>query len=209
MADNANQHVYPKADEELATPTFDSKEFRRKNRIKLAINIAAFLVLQIIVSLVFSLIVTRFRTPKVTLGMTMVTFYNVNTSTTQTSPSFDMSFTTQVRVKNTNFGLYEYDSTNATFMYQGVTVAQVTIPNGKAGLRSTKKVSVTVNVNSNALPSNTSLTSELSAGFLILNSHAEFSGKVVLMFVMKKKSAEMNCTMSIDLSTKEVQAMSC
>ncbi|KAL4600269.1 hypothetical protein ACB092_11G186400 [Castanea dentata] len=191
MADNANQHVYPKADEELATPTFDSKEFGRKNRIKLAINIAAFLVFQIIVSLVFSLIVTRFRTPKVTLGMTMVTF------------------TTQVRVKNTNFGLYEYDSTNATFMYQGVTVAQVTIPNGKAGLRSTKKVSVTVNVNSNALPSNTSLTSELSAGFLILNSHAEFSGKVVLMFVMKKKSAEMNCTMSIDLSTKEVQAMSC
>ncbi|KAM3685637.1 hypothetical protein ACB098_11G136300 [Castanea mollissima] len=191
MADNANQHVYPKADEELATPTFDSKEFRRKNRIKLAINIAAFLVFQIIATLVFSLTVTRFRTPKVTLGMTMVTF------------------TTQVRVKNTNFGLYEYDSTNATFMYQGVTVAQVTIPNGKAGLRSTKKVSVTVNVNSNALPSNTSLTSELSAGFLILNSHAEFSGKVVLMFVMKKKLAEMNCTMSIDLSTKEVQAMSC
>lgn len=70
---------------------------------------------------------------------------------------------------------------------------------------STKKV----NVNSNALPSNTSLTSELSAGFLILNSHAEFSGKVVLMFVMKKKSTEINCTMTIDLSTKEVQAMSC
>ena len=63
-----NQHVYPKSDEELATPTFDSKEVRRKNRIKLAINIAAFVVFQIIVSLVFSLIVMRFRTPKVTLG---------------------------------------------------------------------------------------------------------------------------------------------
>lgn len=95
-------------------------------------------------------------------------------------------------------------------MYQGVTLTQVTIPNDKAALRSTKKICVTVNVNSNALPSNTSLTSELSAGFLILNSHAEFSGKVVLMFVMKKrKSAEMNCTMTIDLSTKEVQATSC
>ena len=90
-------------------------------------------------------------------------------------------------------------------------MAQVTIPNGKTGyVRSTKKVSVTVNVNSNALPSNTSLGSELiSAGFLTLNSHAEFSGKVVLMFVMKKKSTEINCTMTIDLSTKEVQAMSC
>ena len=67
-AENTNQHVYPKSDEELATPTFDSKEVRRKNRIKLAINIAAFVVFQIIVSLVFSLIVMRFRTPKVTLG---------------------------------------------------------------------------------------------------------------------------------------------
>ena len=77
-------------------------------------------------------------------------------------------------------------------------------------VRSTKKVSVTVNVNSNALPSNTSLGSELSAGFLTLNSHAEFSGKLVLMLVMKKKkSTEINCTMNIDLSTKEVQAMSC
>ena len=66
-AENTNQHVYPKSDEELATPTFDSKEVRRKNRIKLAINIAA-VVFQIIVSLVFSLIVMRFRTPKVTLG---------------------------------------------------------------------------------------------------------------------------------------------
>ena len=112
MAENTNQHVYIKADEELATPTFDSKEFiRRKNRIKLAINIAAFVVFRIIVSLVFhSLWWVRFRTPKVTLGMTMITFYNVNTSTTQTSPAFDMNFTTQVRVKITNFGPYEYDS---------------------------------------------------------------------------------------------------
>lgn len=111
--------------------------------------------------------------------MTMVRFYNVNTSTTQTSPSFDMSFTTQVRVKNTNFGPYEYDSTNATFTSHKSLFLMV-----KLGyVLSTKKV----NVNSNALPSNTSLTSELSAGFLILNSHAEFSGKVVLMFVMKKK----------------------
>ncbi|KAL0007440.1 hypothetical protein SO802_008942 [Lithocarpus litseifolius] len=39
MVGNRNQHVYPKADEELATPTFDSKEFiRRKNRINVNSN---------------------------------------------------------------------------------------------------------------------------------------------------------------------------
>ena len=205
MAEKINQK--PRSDEELATPTLQSEELRRKKRIKLAIYIAAFVVFQTIVITVFALTVMRVKTPKVRLGT--VTFHNVNIST-QTPPNFDLSFTTQVRVKNTNFGPYKYDGTNVTFMYQGVTVGQFTIPKGKAGFRSTKKVSVTVDVNSNALPSTTSLGSELGAGVLTLNSHAKLSGKVELMFVMKKKkSAEMNCNMTIVLSTKEVQALSC
>ena len=205
MAEKINQK--PRSDEELATPTLQSEDLRRKKRIKLAIYIAAFVVFQTIVITVFALTVMRVKTPKVRLGT--VTFHNVNIST-QTPPNFDLSFTTQVRVKNTNFGPYKYDGTNVTFMYQGVTVGQFTIPKGKAGFRSTKKVSVTVNVNSNALPSTTSLGSELGAGVLTLNSHAKLSGKVELMFVMKKKkSAEMNCNMTIVLSTKEVQALSC
>ena len=57
-------------------------------------------------------------------------------------------------------------------MYEGVPVGQVIIPKGKAGLRSTKKVTVTVNVNSNALPTTTGLGSELGAGVLTLNSQA-------------------------------------
>ncbi|KAL0015892.1 hypothetical protein SO802_002961 [Lithocarpus litseifolius] len=163
---------------------------------------------QTIVILVFALTVMRVKTPKVRLG-TDITFQNFSAGT-QASPSFDLSFTTQLRVKNKNFGPYKFDSSIATFMYQGVTVGQVTIPKSKAGLQSTKKVGVTVNVNSNALPSTTNLGSELGAGVLTLNSHAKISGKVELMFVMKKKkSAEMNRTMTIHLSTKAVQSMIC
>ena len=188
--------------------TLTSDELRRKKRIKLAIYIAAFAVFQTIVILVFALTVMRVKTPKVRLG-TNITFQNFNTGT-QASPSFDLSFTTQVGIKNTNFGPYKYDSTIATFMYQGVTIGQVTIPKGKAGLRSTKKVTVTVNVNSNALSSTTGLGSELGAGVLTLNGQAKLSGKVELMFVMKKKkSAEMNCSMTIDLSSKAIQSMIC
>ena len=188
--------------------TLTSDELRRKKRIKLTIYIAAFAVFQTIVILVFALTVMRVKTPKVRLG-TNITFQNFNTGT-QASPSFDLSFTTQVGIKNTNFGPYKYDSTIATFMYQGVTIGQVTIPKGKAGLRSTKKVTVTVNVNSNALSSTTGLGSELGAGVLTLNGQAKLSGKVELMFVMKKKkSAEMNCSMTIDLSSKAIQSMIC
>ncbi|GMY30430.1 late embryogenesis abundant protein At1g64065-like [Fagus crenata] len=214
MAEKTNQQVYPlapatkqpRSDEESGT--LSSEELRRKKRIKLAIYIVAFVVLQTIVITVFALTVMRVKTPKVRLDST-VTFQNFNAGN-QAQPSFDITFETQVRVKNTNFGPYKYDSTNATFMYQGVTVGQVIIPKGKAGFRSTKKVSVTVNVNSNALPSTTSLGNELGTGVLTLKSHAKFNGKVELMFVMKKKkSAEMNCTMTITLSTKAVQSLIC
>lgn len=116
----------------------------------------------------------------------------------------------QVRVKNTNFGPYKYDGTNATFTYQGLTVGQVSIPKAKAGLRSTKTVSVTVYVNSNGLPSTSSLPSDLSAGVLTLNSHAKLNGKVELLFVKKKKkSTQMNCTMNINILTKELQDLNC
>ena len=132
------------------------------------------------------------------------------TTGNSTSPSFDINFTTQLRVKNANFGPYKYDSTIATFMYKGVTAGQVTIPKGKAGLRSTKKVGVTLNVNSKDLPSSANLAGDLKSGLLMLNSHAKLSGKVELMFIMKKKkSVEMNCTMTINLSSKEIHSMIC
>jgi hypothetical protein len=115
-----------------------------------------------------------------------------------------------VRVRNTNFGPYKYDSTNVTFTYQGVIVGRVSIPKGKAGFRSTKKVSVMVYVNSNVLSSIPSLGSDLNAGVLTLNSHAKLRGKVELIFVMKKEElTEMNCTMNINISTEELQDLNC
>ncbi|KAF5460608.1 hypothetical protein F2P56_020466 [Juglans regia] len=197
----------PSNDEESAI--LHSDELRRKKRIKWAIYITIFVVFQAIVIAVFSVTVLKVKTPKVRLG-TAVTFQNVSTST-QPSASFDISFTTQVRVKNTNFGPYKYDSATAAFMYDGVTVGEVTIPKGKAGMLSTKKVSVSVNVNSKALQSTSNLGSELSSGILTLRSHAKLSGKVELMFVMKKKkSAEMNCTMGINLvSPNELRYLKC
>ncbi|KAG2673234.1 hypothetical protein I3760_13G080100 [Carya illinoinensis] len=198
----------PRSDEE--SNTLQSNELRRKKRIKLAIYIAAFAVFQTIVIVVFSLTVMKVKTPKVRLGTIELKNVTTTAGTQASSPSFDISFTTQVRVKNTNFGPYKYDSSNATFLYQGVTVGQIFIPKGKAGMLSTKKVSVTVSVNSNALTSTTSLGNELGVGTLTLNSQAKLSGKVELMFVTKKKkSAQMNCTISIKLNADKAVDLNC
>ncbi|XP_004300828.1 PREDICTED: uncharacterized protein LOC101295630 [Fragaria vesca subsp. vesca] len=194
-----------KKDEQL--PTFQSEEeLKRQKRIKLFTYIGIFIGFQIIVMTVFGLTVMKVKTPKVRLGATNVQ----NLNFVPTSPSFDTTFATQIRIKNTNWGPYKFDAGTATFMYQGVAVGQVSFPKSKAGMRSTKKINAEVSLNSNEIPSTSNLGSELSSGVLTLTSEAKLTGKVELMLIMKKKkSATMNCTMKLDLSTKTIQALEC
>ncbi|XP_068307197.1 late embryogenesis abundant protein At1g64065-like [Pyrus communis] len=205
-----NQQVHPLAPangytrsdaESLET----ADELKRKKRIKLAIYIGIFIVFQIMVITAMSFTVMKVKTPKVRLGNINVQDLNSVPAT----PSFDTKFTTQIRVKNTNFGPYKYDASIVTFSYQGATVGQVSIPKSKAGMFSTKKLNVEVNLSSSAL-SGTNLGSEMSNGVLTLNSAAKLTGKVELMLIMKKKkSSTMDCTMAFDLSSKTLKSLQC
>ncbi|XP_050377951.1 uncharacterized protein LOC126795162 [Argentina anserina] len=200
----ASANGYSRKDEESVTLQSEN-ELKRQKRIKLAMYIGGFIVFQIIVMTVFGLTVMKVKTPKVRLGAIDIQSLNSVSAT----PSFDTTFTTEIRVKNTNWGPYKFDASTATFMYQGVAVGQVSIPKTKAGMRSTKTIDVTVSLNSNGLPSS-NLGSDLNAGILTLSSQAKLTGKVELMFIMKKKkSANMDCTIAFDLSSKTVQALQC
>ncbi|PRQ19948.1 putative Late embryogenesis abundant protein, LEA-14 [Rosa chinensis] len=195
---------YSRKDEESATLQSED-ELKRRKRIKLAMYIGGFIVFQIIVMTVFGLTVMKVKTPKVRLGAINVQSLNSVPAT----PSFDTTFTTQIRVKNTNWGPYKFDASTAMFLYQGMAVGQVSIPKSKAGMRSTKKIDVTVSLNSNVLPSS-NLGSDLNGGILTLSSQAKLTGKVELMFIMKKKkSTDMDCTIAFDLSSKAVQTLQC
>ncbi|PON97750.1 Late embryogenesis abundant protein [Trema orientale] len=202
----ASSNGYPRSDQESGGLT--AEELKRKKRIKLAIYIVAFIIFQVIVITAFSLTVMKVKTPK--LRLANIQFQTLDTSTAN-SPSFDMSFTTQVRVKNTNFGPYKFDATTATFTYDGATVGQVIIPKGKAGLKSTKKINnVIVNLSSTQLANTANLGSELTAGTLTLSGTANMTGKVELMLIMKKKkSINMNCTITIDVAAKNLRSLEC
>ncbi|CAN6585984.1 unnamed protein product [Malus baccata var. baccata] len=180
-------------------------ELKRQKRIKLTIYIGIFIVFQIIVITAISLTVMKVKTPKLRLGNINVQELN----SAPTTPSFDTKFTTQIRVKNTNFGPYKFDEGTVTFLYQGATVGQVSIPKSKAGMLSTKIIDVEVSLSSSAL-SNSNIGNELSSGVLTLNSAARLTGKVELMFIMKKKKAStMNCTIAFDLSSKTLKSLQC
>ncbi|XP_008363639.1 late embryogenesis abundant protein At1g64065-like [Malus domestica] len=180
-------------------------ELKRQKRIKLTIYIGIFIVFQIIIITSMSLTVMKVKTPKVRLGNISVQDLN----SVQATPSFDTKFKTQIRVKNTNFGPYKFDASIVTFLYQGVIVGQVAIPMSKAGMLSTKKIEVEVSLSSRAL-SSSNLGRELSSGVLTLNSAANLTGKVELMFIMKKKkSSTMDCTIAFDLSSKKLKSLQC
>ncbi|XP_062028289.1 uncharacterized protein LOC133744160 [Rosa rugosa] len=197
---------YSRTTDHESAPFQTDEELKRQKRIKLFTYIGIFIVFQIVVMTVFGLTVMKVKTPKARWGEISVETLNSVPAT----PSFDTKFTTQIRIKNTNWGPYKFDAGTATFLYQGAIIGQVAIPKSKAGMRSTKKIDVEVTLNTNALSSSSTLGTELSSGVLTLTSQVQLKGKVELMLIMKKnKNASMDCTIVFDLSAKTVKSLTC
>ncbi|KAL4273281.1 hypothetical protein GQ457_13G009960 [Hibiscus cannabinus] len=194
-----------KAEMEVAAEA--SKELKRKKRMKLLAYALAFVIFQTVVILVFSLTVMRIKNPK--FRVSSITVEGLMAATPN-PPYFNIKLNAQVAVKNTNFGHFKFENTTIWFDYGGVRFGDAFVAKGRSKARSTKKLDVTVELNSNDVPNNSSLQSEIESGFLTLTCHSKLSGKVQLMkLIKKKKSAEMKCAMLVNLETKAVQDINC
>ncbi|XP_010251607.1 PREDICTED: late embryogenesis abundant protein At1g64065-like [Nelumbo nucifera] len=185
----------------------EAQKHRRMQNMKCYAYIAAFAVFQTIIILVFALTVLKIKTPSVKL--TSVTVDRLNSATTP-SPSFNMTLTAEIAVKNKNFGHFKFDNSTATVSYGGTAVGEAFVPMARAKARKTRRMNITMEVTSERLSGVTNLSNDLSSGTLTLNSYAKLSGKVHLMKIMKKrKSAEMNCTIAVNLGSKTIQKVEC
>ncbi|PSS34279.1 Late embryogenesis abundant protein [Actinidia chinensis var. chinensis] len=213
MADKNQQTYHPAAANgysrnDTETGGVDPRELRRQKQKKWALYIIAFVIFQTGIIVLFTFTVMKFRTPKfrVRNSRSFDTF-----DVQPTTPSFNMRMNTQFGVKNTNFGPFKYGNTTVTFYYRGTEVGSTTLRKSKANFRSTKKVNVPVDlVMPTTLASNADLISDLNSGILPLTSQAKMNGKVEIMFIFKKKrTANMNCTMEVNLSSKALQNIKC
>lgn len=189
----------------------------KRNNKKCLAYVAAFVVFQTAIILIFALTVMRIRSPKLRFGA-VVTVENLNFTTgnnaTTNSPFFDMKLMAQVTVKNTNFGHFRYENSTIRILYGGMQVGEAAVLKARARARQTRRFNVTVDISSGMLlmSSNYSniLRNDIGSGVLALSSEAELKGKVHLMKVIKRnKSSEMNCTMRINLGTRAVQDLNC
>ena len=195
---------YSRSDEEAARAS--DRELRNKKRKKWAIYIIVFIIFQCGVIALFTLTVMKFRTPK----FRMRSVNSLETINAQAS-SFNAKLSTELGIKNTNFGPYKYGASNVVFHYKGEQVGSAIIPKSKADFRRTKKVKVEVDLT--APPSragSSEWASAINSGVLPLTSQSRLTGKIEIMFIFKKKRAiNMNCTMDLHISSKQLQNINC
>uniref|UniRef100_A0A5B7AFH4 Late embryogenesis abundant protein LEA-2 subgroup domain-containing protein n=1 Tax=Davidia involucrata TaxID=16924 RepID=A0A5B7AFH4_DAVIN len=193
----------------LATPTSygrmdeeaQIKELRRQKRMKCLVYVVAFAVFQTAIITLFALTVMKVKTPKFRVRSATIENFDIPTTS---NPSFNITVNAELGVKNTNFGHYKFDNSTITFLYMGTPVGSANILKARAKARSTKKFNVTVELRSGELGN------DFNSGVLPLTSQSTLRGKVELMKVMKKKkSTNMNCTMEINISTRQLQNVKC
>ena len=194
---------YARSDEEAGR---SSDEERRQKRKKWALYIIAFVIFQTGIIVLFSMTVMKFRTPKFRVR-SATSFENFDTQ----ASSFNVVMNTQLGIKNTNFGPFKYGNNTVAFYYRGTQIGSVFIPKSKANFRRTKKLNVAVSlVAPTNLASNSEWTNDVSSGIVPLTSTSRLSGKIEIMFIFKKKrSVNMNCTMDLNISTKQLQNIKC
>ncbi|KAF8039421.1 hypothetical protein BT93_B1837 [Corymbia citriodora subsp. variegata] len=147
--------------------TMEDEETKRKKRMKWTIGIIAFVIFRVIQALFFVLVIMKLKSPKFRVANFGVRSLTVGT---QASPSFNMSFVTPIRIKNTNWGPFKYDASTVNFIYGGIQVGQAIIPKSKANLKSTKKIDVNVTLSSTNMSSDSNLRSDLSSRVINLTS---------------------------------------
>ncbi|XWS38296.1 hypothetical protein CRYUN_Cryun19dG0119600 [Craigia yunnanensis] len=187
----------------------ESEKYKKMKNMKCYAYIIAGVVLQTIIILVFALTVMRIKTPSIRLRSVAV--QNLNYNASGVVPHFNMTMIMEIAVKNTNFGHFRFDNTTANITFGSVVVGHGEIIKSRASARKTKRMNVTVDIgSSSAISDENELSTELSSGTLTLTGVAKLRGKVTLMKVMKKrKTAEMNCTMTVNLISHAVQDLDC
>ncbi|XP_073128161.1 late embryogenesis abundant protein At1g64065-like [Henckelia pumila] len=198
---------YGRVDEEVASVA--QRDEKRRKRMKCFVYMLAFIVLQTSVFLIFGLTIMKVRSPK--FRVRSATFDTFEVTTLDTNSSFNIKMIAELGVKNPNFGKYKYQNSTIEFYYQGMyKVGEAVVPRASAKSRSTRKFVLTVDLLSTNVPPEAISGQFGSRATIPLTSLSTLEGKVEIMKLMKKKkSSNMNCTMEINISSKNIENLTC
>lgn len=203
----APSRIHPTSDEEAQT----HKTTNRRRRIKLCVCISTSLILLIVIVIVIlAFTVFKVKDPKVTTNE--ITITNLNTQLTQfptPQVKINMSMLVNMSIKNPNIASFKLGNSTATVYYRGVAVADAQIPPGLVKARKTTGMNVTAVVMADRLASNSDLLTDVMKGEMNMSAYLVIPGRVKILFIKKHAEVRMNCTIKVNISSREIQDLSC
>lgn len=149
--------------------------------------------------LIFGLVVLRIKAPTLRLSNVVVKELRYNSSS-----SLNMTVIAGLRLHNMNFGRFQFGAGSATLFYGNATIGAAEVQSGEVGGRERREMSATVEVMSSDVKN-------ISEWDLVkLRSYAELRGEIgVMKIVNRHRTAFMNCSMDLNLTTQAIQGYSC
>lgn len=177
---------------------------------KCLVYILIIVVFHSIILFVFRLIVLPFKSPKVHISH--ITIQNLRYEIASLA-SLNTTMVAEIQVYNKNFGPFKFQNSSTTLLYRNITIGVANIYEGRVEGRERKRMNMSLQVRANKLLSdyNLNLSSDIDSGLVKYSSdHAKLKGEVRLLKIIKqRRTAEMNCTMSLNLTSQEVQDLLC
>uniref|UniRef100_A0A2P2QS58 Uncharacterized protein LOC101306460 n=1 Tax=Rhizophora mucronata TaxID=61149 RepID=A0A2P2QS58_RHIMU len=185
------------------------QNIRRRRFIKCCgCTTSLFLILAIVV-VILILTVFRIRDPIIKMNGVTITRADLINGTIP-RPGSNITILADVSVKNPNEVSFRYTNTTTTLLYHGVLVGEARGPPGKAKARRTMRMNVTLDIITDRLISNPSLTADFGSGLLTITSNSRVPGTVKFLHIIRKNIVvRMNCSLSVSLSSREIQSQRC
>ncbi|CAH9141416.1 unnamed protein product [Cuscuta epithymum] len=125
------------------------------------------------------------------------------------NPNVNLTLSAGISVKNPNRASFRFDEATTSLIYDGRVVGEAKSPPGNARARRTLTMNVTVNVLVQNLASASRLPRDLLAGKMPVALSTKIHGKAKVVIIKKSVTVRMNCTMSFDLSSQNIEDLDC
>ncbi|KAI4310362.1 hypothetical protein MLD38_035345 [Melastoma candidum] len=189
---------------------------RRRPCNKCLFYFLAFFVALCIGLLVFSLVVLRPDSPSLHIEIATVKNLAYDASSWE-SPFLNMTLDAGLSLRNRNYGRYEFTGNGSVLglACEGIVLGEKkNLRGGSVGGRETGRIRVEMVVGYSGGGAGMAAAGNLSRGIdermLKLRSYGRIAGKVHLLKYLKRSlSSEMNCTLTLNLSTKNFQDLVC
>lgn len=189
----------------------NTKEIHRKRLVRKCCSCAA-AVLLVAAALILILAFTVFKVknPVITLNGVNIEKLEFVNGTSMPKPGSNMTLRADISVKNLNYASMEYGNTSSSLLYHGTVVGEARGPPGTTRARRTARMNITVDIMTDRIVSQPSLSGDMSKGMLTINSYTRVEGKVKFLKVIEKHLVvKMNCSVSLNVSSRQIQHQEC